>query len=142
MSPGRTAMLAFAQAMLLVVPSRAPGQGAPWRLVGVPGAWEKTGGGKHDGFAWYRCFVKVPADWRGLALKLELGAIDDCDQTFFNGRRVGATGRMPPRTRPAPAVCSYVVIRRPQWRHSRQRSRRPPQARRVGRATHAEGQVA
>ena len=30
-----------------------------------------------------------------------------------------------------PAVCSYVVIRRPQWRHSRRRSIRPPQARRV-----------
>ena len=70
-----------------------------WGTVTVPGFWERQPGGGyrgHDGFAWYRCFVKVPPAWKGQALRLELGRIDDCDETFFNGTKVGATGRMPP----------------------------------------------
>ena len=65
----------------------------------VPGFWEKAGGSlsRYDGFAWYRCFVKVPADWKGKTLDLELGCVDDVDETFVNGVKVGATGRVPPK---------------------------------------------
>ncbi|MFW6161182.1 MAG: glycosyl hydrolase family 95 catalytic domain-containing protein [Planctomycetota bacterium] len=75
--------------------------GEAWRLMPVPGFWEKAGGelGRYDGFAWYRCFVKVPAEWKGKALDLELGCVDDSDETFVNGVKVGATGRMPPNYR-------------------------------------------
>ncbi len=72
---------------------------ADWRLADVPGQWPAGRGARR--FAWYRCFVKVPAAWRGESLTLELGRIDDCDETFFNGTRVGSTGRMPPRPRSA-----------------------------------------
>ena len=34
---------------------------------------------------------------QGKTILLNLGKIDDCDQTFFNGKRIGATGKMPPR---------------------------------------------
>jgi len=70
-----------------------------WQRLPVPGYWEKAGPEAlkdYNGFAWYRCFVEVPADWKGRALKLRLDAIDDCDETFVNGRKIGATGTMPP----------------------------------------------
>jgi alpha-L-fucosidase 2 len=69
-----------------------------WAAIRVPGAWESATApwDKYDGFAWYRAMVKVPAEWKGKALKLELGRIDDCDETFFNGTKVGATGTLPP----------------------------------------------
>ncbi len=85
---------------LAVVGARAAS--GEWTLLRVPGQWERQAGGKFaqlDGFAWYRCFVRVPQSWAGEALTLYLGRIDDCDETFFNGRRVGATGRMPPKYR-------------------------------------------
>lgn len=45
-----------------------------------------------DGVGWYRKIVTVPAAWAGKKLTLSLGAIDDCDETFFNGVKVGAIG--------------------------------------------------
>lgn len=45
-----------------------------------------------DGVGWYRKTVDVPAAWAGKDLTLSLGAVDDCDETFFNGVKVGATG--------------------------------------------------
>mgnify|MGYP001189453725 CR=1 FL=1 len=46
-----------------------------WTRLRVPGFWEKEYGGSleaHDGYAWYRCFVKVPGEWKGSALSLGL----------------------------------------------------------------------
>lgn len=45
-----------------------------------------------DGVGWYRYSVVLPAEWTGRELTLSLGAIDDADETFFNGTRVGSTG--------------------------------------------------
>ncbi len=45
-----------------------------------------------DGVGWYRKSVDLPANWAGKTLKLSLGGIDDCDETYFNGVKVGATG--------------------------------------------------
>src|SRR5262245_52600664 len=44
-----------------------------WSTLKVPGAWEEVSTGRYaryDGFAWYRTFVKVPADWKGKDLEL------------------------------------------------------------------------
>ncbi len=70
-----------------------------WQRLRVPGFWEKSSGGlvaAHDGFAWYRCFLRVPADWQGETLILDLGLIDDCDETFFNGTKIGDRGTIQP----------------------------------------------
>ena len=32
---------------------------------------------------------------------LELGQVDDVDETWFNGQRIGGTGKLPPPTKPA-----------------------------------------
>ncbi|MFP4058821.1 MAG: glycosyl hydrolase family 95 catalytic domain-containing protein [Candidatus Brocadiia bacterium] len=94
---------------LCVLAASASGGEAGWRLMDVPGLWRGKLG-SYDGFAWYRCFVRLPAAWEGEALRLELGRIDDCDEAFFNGARVGATGRMPPQARTAwQATRRYAV---------------------------------
>ena len=48
--------------------------------------------GDYDGVGWYRTTVNIPEAWAGKALVLKLGAVDDCDETYFNGEKIGATG--------------------------------------------------
>ena len=71
-----------------------------WEPANLPGSWENSPGGdawsNYDGFAWYRCFVRIPSGWGGHRLTLELARIDDVGEAFFNGESVGATGSMPP----------------------------------------------
>ena len=49
-----------------------------------------------DGVMWFRRTVDLPAAWAGKDLQLFLGAIDDCDETYFNGVKVGAIGTETP----------------------------------------------
>jgi len=96
-------MRCLAPAAVLVAASAALGQDG-WRPVRVPGEWSRVGDAelaRHDGFAWFRCFVEVPEAWRDEALTLALGKIDDCDEAFFNGAQVGATGKLPPEPQTA-----------------------------------------
>lgn len=44
-----------------------------------------------DGFVYLRTVVDVPASFAGKEATLELGPIDDYDDAWFDGRRVGAT---------------------------------------------------
>jgi alpha-L-fucosidase 2 len=70
-----------------------------WLSVRVPGPWERSGPSelaRYDGFAWYRVFVSLDAAALASDATLELGAIDDADECFVNGTRVGGTGGMPP----------------------------------------------
>ena len=72
-----------------------------WKDISPLTVWERQGFPGYDGFAWYRVKVVVPASMKKNAekydgLMLNLGKIDDADETFFNGHKVGATGKMPP----------------------------------------------
>ncbi len=60
-----------------------------WDTLPVPAAWEKAGRPGYDGYAWYRTQVRVPDEWRGRDLFVVLGAIDDEDWTYWNGREIG-----------------------------------------------------
>jgi len=71
----------------------------PPRAMPVPAGWNEVdpeGLGRHDGFAWYLLSVEIPAAWSPGDLELRLGTIDDADEAFVNGTRIGATGSMPP----------------------------------------------
>ena len=63
-----------------------------WKTLQAPGVWEETANLQIDGAVWLRRTVDVPTDWAGHDLQLHLGAIDDWDETYFNGVRVGSTG--------------------------------------------------
>ncbi len=54
---------------------------------------------KDSSYCWYRIKITIPSVMKtitGKGLKLNLGKIDDADQTFFNGKIIGAMGTMPP----------------------------------------------
>ncbi len=66
-----------------------------WDHVFVPSAWETEGFAGYDGWAWYRRHFKVPTQYAGIPLTLQLGRIDDADAVYVNGHFVGSTGRFP-----------------------------------------------
>jgi len=73
-----------------------------WKEIKVATFWENQGYVGYDGFAWYRATVVIPSSLKQSAIKyggfsLELGKIDDIDETFFNGKSIGSTGIFPPK---------------------------------------------
>ncbi len=62
-----------------------------WKKMTVPAYWEQAGVPGYDGTVWFRKTVKLPANWAGKELKLEIGGIDDYDVSFFNGMEIGHT---------------------------------------------------
>jgi beta-galactosidase len=69
-----------------------------WQVVKAPGGIEGYGGAwsNADGEAVLRKTIEVPAVLQGQDLKLSLGQIDDYDETYFNGVRVGRVGAETP----------------------------------------------
>lgn len=63
-----------------------------WATTELPRHWQADG---HDfsGVFWFRLHLDLPASWKGKALELRLGGIDKMDITYFNGSKVGATGK-------------------------------------------------
>jgi hypothetical protein len=66
-----------------------------WSTVVVPGIWENQGFPDQDGYGWYRKTVFLPDALKRETLILFIGAIDDADEVYFNGEKVGSTGRFP-----------------------------------------------
>ena len=77
-----------------------------WQPIEVGKQWEAVIAG-YDGFGWYRKTIVL--DSRAMrravrckgSLVLRLGKIDDADETFFNGVKIGETGQMPPNAQTA-----------------------------------------
>ncbi len=71
-----------------------------WHKINVPDAWEKYYPG-YNGFAWYR----KSFDFKSLSgannLVLFLGYIDDVDEVFINGIKIGQSGKFPPEKKTA-----------------------------------------
>jgi len=74
-----------------------------WAAIEVGKNWEEQGYAELDGYAWYRLRVSIPGDLREhddfnltQTLIMELGQIDDVDETWLNGERIGGTGVFPP----------------------------------------------
>jgi len=61
-----------------------------WRTMPLSGSMQSHGF-KANGTVWFRRTIDVPAAWAGHDLLLSLGAIDDFDDTFFNGEPAGRT---------------------------------------------------
>jgi hypothetical protein len=69
-----------------------------WQVVKAPGGLEGYGGAwaNADGEAVLRKTIEVPALLQGQNLKLSLGSVDDYEETYFNGVRVGGVGAETP----------------------------------------------
>ncbi len=60
-----------------------------WRTMKLPTYWEATEVGEFDGAVWFRKKIEIPKSWVDTNLVLALGPIDDMDQTYVNGVKVG-----------------------------------------------------
>jgi hypothetical protein len=66
-----------------------------WETVMVPATWADYGYPDYDGYGWYRkTFVPDPS-LKDEKVILVLGKIDDIDEVYINGKRIGRTGRFP-----------------------------------------------
>jgi len=68
-----------------------------WQGVTLPDNWEHHSAYTNDNvYGWFRRRIEIPADFKGRDFDLLLGCIDDVDETFLNGERIGGTGSFPP----------------------------------------------
>jgi broad specificity phosphatase PhoE len=71
---------------------------ADWAATRVPGGWEADALPGYDGMAWYRRDFAIDDQqrnaWTSNQLVLLMGGIDDADETFLNGERIGGAGDM------------------------------------------------
>jgi len=65
-----------------------------WSDIQVPG--DGTPFASYDGFGWYRLHFALPVEAAGTNLVASLGFLDDVDEAFLNGVRIGGSGTMPP----------------------------------------------
>jgi hypothetical protein len=62
--------------------------------------WQEQGYPGYHGYAWYRIHVRIPSSLRRSAfwrdsLRIYLAHVNDVDETFLNGTRIGKTGGFP-----------------------------------------------
>ncbi len=82
-----------------------------WDSITVPAFWEKQGYPDYDGFGWYRLQFRIPQFLIDERLILVLGKIDDYDEVFLNGKRIGKTGSMATRSHDIPGSDAYTQFR-------------------------------
>lgn len=68
-----------------------------WKSVKLPTHWSTHVQGQIlNQFGWYRRRLTIPDAMRGKDVLLLLGKVDDVDETFVNGVKIGQTGEFPP----------------------------------------------
>jgi len=67
-----------------------------WTSIDVPDYWERQGFDGYDGIAWYRVHFTIDKKLPGDSVYFILGKIDDADQSYLNGVRIGGMGIFPP----------------------------------------------
>lgn len=65
-----------------------------WKTMNVDSFWETQGYAGYDGIAWYRTKVVIPSSLKKnnttlKTVRISLGQIDDGDETYFNGKKIG-----------------------------------------------------
>lgn len=62
-----------------------------WKKIDVPSLWEEAGYPGLDGTFWYRRSFSLPDSLQGRRIWLDMGAVDDEDETFINCINIGST---------------------------------------------------
>ena len=62
---------------------------AGWAPITAPKLWEEQGYDGLDGIAWYRKSFDLTADEASHGITIALGMIDDSDESWINGHRIG-----------------------------------------------------
>lgn len=61
-----------------------------WSKMSVPQLWERVLG-DIDGIIWFKYTIRLPKEAEGKTAVMQLGPIDDDDETWINGIKVGET---------------------------------------------------
>lgn len=77
-----------------------------WPELELPTFWQ-THGMSFNGVVWFRRTVDIPPELAGRDLDLSLGAVDDFDNTYFDGVEIGST---PPGTLDSHRLCRRYTI--------------------------------
>jgi hypothetical protein len=67
-----------------------------WESIHVPSPWEDQGFNGYNGYAFYRKKIEIPSVYKDRMLYLNMGYIDDVDEVYLNGHKIGASGSFPP----------------------------------------------
>lgn len=71
-----------------------------WIKIKTSENWDQQGFQNYDGYAWYRFHVIIPSSlknssaWKD-SLRINLAKIDDADEVYLNGKRIGKDGSFP-----------------------------------------------
>ena len=77
--------------------------GSGWAQISAPGYWELNGLPGLDGIVWLQRSIDIPSEDAGKSITLSFRAIDDEDETYFNGVLVGkGSGYDTPRSYTVP----------------------------------------
>lgn len=76
---------------------KAPGfDDTVWAAFTPPPVYARLTGFPPQSFGWYRRRFAVPSALRGKDIQIVVGKVDDVDETFVNGVKVGQSGGFPP----------------------------------------------
>lgn len=64
-----------------------------WPVMELPGMWQLRTALNFNGVFWFRRAMEIPPAWRGRELEIHLGPVDDFDDTYVQGERVGGLGK-------------------------------------------------
>lgn len=62
-----------------------------WPQMKLPGLWEEQGLNDLDGIVWFRKTLDIPDDEAGKPAEISLAMIDDNDESYINGVKIGST---------------------------------------------------
>ncbi len=71
-----------------------------WKTIETGKVWQEQGFPDYHGYAWYRVHIVIPSSLKQTAvwkdsLRLFLAHVNDVDETYLNGVRIGKTGAFP-----------------------------------------------
>jgi hypothetical protein len=71
-----------------------------WKTIHTGEVWQAQGYPEYHGYAWYRMHVVIPSSlraggkWKD-SLRIFLAHVNDVDETFLNGKKIGQIGSFP-----------------------------------------------
>ena len=69
-----------------------------WQSVRLPDNWTHHSDYTNaDAYGWYRRSIQIPEEYWGKDVDLLLGCMNEVDEAFLNGERIGGTGSFPPK---------------------------------------------